>query len=519
MFAAVDGRSAGLIAVADTLKPESRGAVEQLQAPGLEVWMLTGDNRVTAEAVARQAGILQVLAEVLPEEKAEKVKALQGEGRTVAMVGDGINDAPALAQAELGIGTGTDVAMAASDITLIGDLRNIVTGIALSRKTVSTIKQGLFWAFAYNVILIPVAMGALFPVFGILLDPILAAAAMAMSSVSVVTNALRLRGFTRPESAEVILHPPIFERVREYAFLTSIALLSLAVGAGALYFAQPAHAQHAPTPTGGESSHASGHPHGHSEQAPSFRAELATSPATVQAGQPSSLSLIVRDSRGKVVSDLPLMHEKPMHLIAVSRDLREFAHLHPEPQPDGSYQISHTFPSGGPYKLFVDYTPKGSAQVFSPLALSVEGQAAPGASLEAEALPIQKVVSGLRVTMSAQEPLRAGKGAVLQFSAVDAGTGAPITDLEPYLGAMAHFVIVSEDTADFLHAHPLALGAGEHAHASGAHAHGHGGQNGGATLGANTTFPREGTYKVWAQLQRAGKVITVPFVVRVPSNG
>jgi P-type Cu+ transporter len=180
------------------LRPESREAVDQLSALGLEVWMLTGDNLATAEAISREAGIDHVVSDVLPHQKAETIKSLQASGKVVAMVGDGINDAPALAQSDLGIaiGTGTDVAMAASDITLIGsDLRSIVTGIALSRETVSVIKQGLFWAFAYNVVLIPVAMGALYPVFGVLLNPVLAAAAMAMSSVSVVANTLRLRRF------------------------------------------------------------------------------------------------------------------------------------------------------------------------------------------------------------------------------------------------------------------------------------------------------------------------------------
>lgn len=201
MFVAIDGELAGIIAVADTLKESSREAVRYLREMGIEVVMVTGDNRRTAEAVAREAGIQKVIAEVLPQNKAREIKRLQSEGLVVGMVGDGINDAPALAQADVGIaiGTGTDVAIESADIVLMsGDLRGVVTAISLSRATIRNIKQNLFWAFAYNVVLIPVAAGALFPFTGILLNPVFAAAAMGLSSVTVVSNALRLRRF-RPD--------------------------------------------------------------------------------------------------------------------------------------------------------------------------------------------------------------------------------------------------------------------------------------------------------------------------------
>jgi len=198
MLVAVDGQLAGTVAVSDPLRPESEPAIAHLRSLGLEVVMLTGDNERTARAVAKRVGVDRVIADVLPADKADAVKQLQAEGKRVAMVGDGINDAPALAQADVGIaiGTGTDVAMEAADITLMrGDLGGVVTAIALSKATMRNIKQNLFWAFAYNTTLIPLAAGALYPLTGTLLSPMFAAAAMGLSSVTVVSNALRLKRF------------------------------------------------------------------------------------------------------------------------------------------------------------------------------------------------------------------------------------------------------------------------------------------------------------------------------------
>ena len=261
-----------------------------------------------------------------------------------------------------------------------------------------------------------------------------------------------------------------------------------------------------------------------------FHAEFVTAPQAVKAGSPADFIFTVKDAGGNTVRDLSVVHERPMHLLVVSDDLAEFNHLHPEPQADGSYKVTFTFKDGGAYKLYADFTPPGAAQVVDRHDLTVSGGVRERVPLVADASPT-KTVESLRVTMKPDKPLRAGQETMLDFTVADATSGRPVTDLQPYLGAMAHFVIISEDTTDFLHAHPMEKG-GQMAMASGGdheatpHSHGAGDVAGvkkptGASVSevaAHTTFPRAGLYKVWAQFQRGGQVITVPYVVRVAAG-
>ncbi len=503
LFVARDGMLIGVIGVADTLKPESADAVRQLRALGLDVFMLTGDNRATADAIAAEVGITDVLAEVLPHEKAERVRELQAAGHVVAMVGDGINDAPALAQADLGIaiGTGADVAMAASDITLVGgDLRGIVSSIALSRKTVGVIKQGLFWAFAYNVVLIPVAMGALYPAFGVLLNPVLAAAAMAMSSVSVVTNALRLRGFRRPRSTADILHPPVRERIGEYAYLAGIALVALAVGFVALTFSRhSAFAQNGTYAPIGTSS-------------PVWTMDPLP-PLT--AGTPAQLTFHLSDpATSEPVDDVVLSHGHLVHAIVVDDDMRNFQHIHPQATGGpGTFALDVSFPRDGQFFVYTESERADGSVAVGRQDLNVGSEMTPGLALEQDLSP--KTFGLTRLYLEDTAGVTAGAPVQLRVAADDSRTGVPRVDLRPYLGAAAHVVVIGEQQSSFAHLHGrLPDAAGDHGHAPSARPpQGQFGPN----IVFDYTFPTSGLYKIWVEtLDVNSNLMTASYVLSVP---
>jgi len=262
---------------------------------------------------------------------------------------------------------------------------------------------------------------------------------------------------------------------------------------------------------------------------PAYRAELKTEPAEVKADESVTLAIPIKDAKGDVVRDLQSVHEWPIHVLVVSADLEEFYHLHPVQEADGSFRTAHIFPQSGNYRLYVDYTPPSTNQQVDQLNLKVSGKARPAVAL-LEDESTMKTVNGLRVTMKPNKPLRAGEELMLDFTLANEQTNQPISDLQPYLGALAHFVIISSDGTEFLHAHPVEKTETPAAHGAShkamSHTHAeemtinssHSPQTSASQVSAHTTFPRTGLYKVWAQFQRGGQIITVPFVVRVADD-
>jgi Cu+-exporting ATPase len=522
MFVAVDGQPAAVVTVADTVKPESAEAVAQLAALGVQVWMLTGDNAATAAAIAAQVGIEHVLAEVLPADKAAKVRELQAQGHVVAMAGDGINDAAALSAADVGIaiGTGADVAIAASDITLVGgDLRGIVSAIALSRRTVTTMKQGLGWAFGYNLLLIPVAAGALFWWNGLLLDPVLASAAMAMSSVSVLTNALRLRRFRRPATVGEILRPPLRSRIGQYAYLAGVAVIALSLGSGLTAVSRMDFAERG---MNGQLAWAQGtgmpmRPAMSvmmtAEVPPTDAADAGvdtrlTLPADAQPGERTRLVVDVVDSAtGAPIEDITRSHEAWMHLIATREDLGTFAHVHPQPTGrPGRLAVDITFPTAGRYIVNTEFRRQGEmGDVHQRQVIIVRG-AAPAPVTLTES-PRTAVVDGVQVDLDGEA--EAGRRSDLHFSFTDADSGRPVDDLQPYLAAAGHVVVMRADGTTFAHEHA------EVTDPAGRPVFALPGQTFGPELDVHAEFPTAGTYQLWGQFRLAdGDVVTVPFTVR-----
>jgi Cu+-exporting ATPase len=521
MFVAVDGTAAGLIEVADPVKPTSAEAVAALKSLGLEVWMLTGDNAGTARAVAAEVGIDHVLAEVLPGEKAERVAELQAAGHVVAVAGDGINDAPALAGADLGvaIGTGTDVAIAASDITLVGgDLNGLVNAIALSRETVTTIKQGLAWAFAYNVLLIPVAAGALYWWNGLLLDPVLASAAMAMSSVSVVTNALRLRRF-RPGADTHTLTA----RLGRWSYLAGIAVVAFALGVGFTWLSRTDQAERGmngtlawsegmgmpmrptmstmeETDTPPISTHDAG-----------LDVEIAAND-TIEPGRPSTLTVSVRDAAtGDLVDDLVRTHQVWMHMIVTRDDLGTFAHIHPEPAgTPGTYTVEATFPTAGDYALHTEFRRQGQmVDVIDTHRVTVASGAPTPVTVPAADV---RRWSGNGVRVALDGTARVGETSDFTLRFTDTA-GRPVDDLQPYLGAAGHVVVMRADGSTFAHRHAETFDD------QGRPVFALPGTTFGPELNLHVNFDRPGAYRLWAQFRLGdGTVITAPFVVHVADH-
>jgi Cu+-exporting ATPase len=380
-------------------------------------------------------------------------------------------------------------------------------------------KQGLGWAFGYNLLLIPVAAGALYWWNGLLLDPVLASAAMAMSSVSVLTNALRLRRFRRPVTAAEILHPPLHTRVGQYAYLTGVAVLALLLGAGLTAVSRMDFAEHG---MNGQLAWAQGtgmpmRP----AMSVMMTADVPTTdaadagldvridlPADVQPGVPTQLvASIVDTETGSPVVDLTRSHEAWMHLIATRVDLNTFTHIHPQPtgQP-GQLAVQITFPTAGRYIINTEFRRQGEmGDVHDRQLITVAGPApAPVTPIEG---PRSVIVDGVQVTLNGDA--ETGHESDLHFTVTDAATGNPVNDLQPYLAAAGHIVIMRTDGRTFTHEHA------EVSDADGRPVFALPGSTFGPDLGLHVEFPSAGLYRLWAQFRLAdGNVITAPFTVQ-----
>jgi len=524
MLVAIDGQAAGVIAVADTIKDSSKGAINDLHRMNLNVAMITGDNQKTAEAIAKQVGVDTVLAEVLPEGKSAEVKKLQSGEKVVAMVGDGVNDAPALAQADVGlaIGTGTDVAMAAASVTLMsGDLRGVSRAINLSRKTLGTIKQNLFWAFFYNVILIPAAaLGYL--------NPMLAAGAMAFSSVFVVSNSLRLRG----AEIETIPAPKTrTRRVLEIAFavmgLIIILILFLYFSAGRLRQASPT-GQAAPMAGQDSSSIATGQGTPMTGQM-SYTGEIVSN-APLFSGESVPLEIKVLDQAGMPLTSFEMERYGKFasfaYVAIASRDLSYFyaepmivennsggmsalgmrkideqvsVSVTPQPMDDSQAEMSDfriqpvvEFPKDGQYVVFVDFQPSGGDKQTLALPLTVGTEQTPVVvSLPAESHT--QSISDLKVTLNGDEVFRANQPANIYFDVVDA-QGNPVTsDIGWMSGSLLTLQVLDEGLTSYQR--PTVLDADR--------------------LQFSVNFPKPGKYKLWLEFVHNGQFLQTPFVLEV----
>lgn len=506
----------GLLAVADTVKPDSREAIEQLKKEGLQVVMVTGDNQATAEAIARQVGIETVFSEVLPGEKAATVKRLQQAApgqpaKIVAMVGDGINDAPALAQADVGIaiGTGTDVAMAAAGITLIGgNLRGVAQAISLSRGTLQTILQNLFWAFFYNVFLIPIAA------FGLLV-PMIAAGAMTFSSIFVVTNSLRLRSY----KIETFAAPKsVLRQLAELAprLLTPAAALGVLI-AISIGWIQPIQND----------------PHSQGAALTTFRAFL-QSKTPITAGTPVTLDLQVLDQFGKPFEDFELISlGKYFYYAQAAVVARDLSFLETTPLAVNPYMMPNSnnsaqgamsmsgsaaaptaqaaqsaaprvsfydkvvppkinFPSEGEYLMFVDFWPRGGEMV----TLSVPIQVGTAKTAPVHLTPdasLTQTVDGLQFTLKFDAPLRSGQYNYLSFEALDAQGINRSADIANISASRCNLYIVDESLKSFLR--PELIRRSE--------------------LKFSAFFPRPGVYKAWFEFVYQGQPQKISYIFAV----